>query len=466
MVRYKLPDVAEGSGYPRTNFVVLCLFLSYIIYRYLEIGYRIPALGDIHFEFILGSVLVAIALPSFLARKEKAETTLYRWSSLLVALMAVMTLFSVDYDYSSVIFFDRVVKFSMTALFIAAFVKNPKELRWFLAAFMLACMKMGQEGLVGTITGSLIWENQGIPRLHGATPIYAHPNSFTGMAIGTLPFVLYFLPIASKWVRVALLVQIGLALDIVLFTGSRTGYVAFVAGMGMLVARAKNKKRSFGLLFLALLALVPAIPEDYIGRFDSIFTLQDKEGESTEKREVILEDAWEIFKEHPFGVGVGAFPIVRAQKFGRSQDTHNLYFEVATNLGWQGLLVFGGLIVAMQRTLNELRKRFEEQLQQLKALPAAASGSPPDPLLAEHVNDLNWLKATAQAVFLFVFLRLVLGLFGMDLYEIYWWFSLGLTVALLNLDVQAQKKTRMLLMRNKNAGVAQAATVPAVTIGS
>jgi hypothetical protein len=29
----------------------------------------------------------------------------------------------------------------------------------------------------------------------------------------------------------------------------------------------------------------------------------------------------------------------------------------------------------------------------------------------------------------FLLLRLILGLFGMDTYEIYWWFVLGLTLA-------------------------------------
>jgi len=33
----------------------------------------------------------------------------------------------------------------------------------------------------------------------------------------------------------------------------------------------------------------------------------------------------------------------------------------------------------------------------------------------------------------FIMIRLVLGLFGMDLYEIYWWFAFSLTISLSNI---------------------------------
>ncbi len=434
----------DNTGYPETNFIVLGLFLLYVVYHYLEIGYRVPILGTIRFEFILGSALVIAALPSFLSRADKAATSLYVWTVLLITCMAIMVLFSVDIGFSSGIFLDRVIKFAMLSLMIMAFVTNPRELRWFIAAFMIACMKMGQEGFLGTITGSMIWYNQGIPRLHGPTPVYAHPNSFSGMAIGTLPFIIYLFPLLSRWYKLAMLAQVCFVLDIVLYTGSRTGYVAFIGGVLMFIKRSRNSLKTLAWILAISIALIPAIPSDYIGRFESIFTGHDKEGASTEKREVILEDAWAIFREHPLGVGVGAFPIVRAREFGRFQDTHNLYFEVGTNLGIQGLIIFFGFIIAMQRTLNTLRNRFEEQIQRMER--AAGTLEPAgDAPFNRHLHDLKWMKATVQAVYLFVFLRLVLGLFGMDLYEIYWWFSMGLTVALLNLESCAGRRTVQLV---------------------
>ena len=87
---------------------------------------------------------------------------------------------------------------------------------------------------------------------------------------------------------------------------------------------------------------MPLIPSGYIERAETIFTQKDKEGNSTGTRKEILRDAWTVFLDNPLGVGVGAFPAVRQQRFGRTQDTHILYLEIGTNLGIQGLIIFFG----------------------------------------------------------------------------------------------------------------------------
>ena len=44
----------------------------------------------------------------------------------------------------------------------------------------------------------MVWFNQGIPRLHGPVGQLGHPNSFSGFAVGTLPFILYLYPLLKK----------------------------------------------------------------------------------------------------------------------------------------------------------------------------------------------------------------------------------------------------------------------------
>ena len=50
----------------------------------------------------------------------------------------------------------------------------------------------------------------------------------------------------------------------------------------------------------------------------------------------------------------------------------------------------------------------------------------------------------ANAAAGFIFVRLVLGMFGMDLYEVYWWFGAGLAFALSGLVVRTGKRTRFI----------------------
>ncbi len=110
------------------------------------------------------------------------------------------------------------------------------------------------------------------------------------------------------------------------------------------------------------------MPQDYWERFYSIFTEQDKVGQSISLRKQIIEDAWQVFLQNPLGVGVGAFPLVRGEMFNRLQDTHNLYLEAATNLGIQGLILFLLLLWQIGRVLRQTRQGFDR--------PARTSGLP------------------------------------------------------------------------------------------
>lgn len=417
------------------------LFLFFIVQMYLQLSYRIPSLGAIRFEFILGALLTVFAIHESSRTEWTPAPKLRTFVALLFLCMLIQVPLSVAPAYSWGIFVDRAYKFALMGFFIAAFVRSPNALRWFLAAFLFACIRMSFEGLIGSITGSMIWENQGVPRLHGATPIYMHPNSFAGMALGTLPFITYLAPISSTAIRLILLVQGALALNVVLRTGSRTGYVAFALLLVVAILRAKKKFRNIAISAVLIGLAIPFIPEEYVGRATSIFTQKDKEGESTELRREILRDAWAIFKEHPLGVGVGAFPVVRMHEFGRAQDTHNLYLEVGTNLGVQGLAVFVALLGAVLGTLNRLRREFASQAAQLGVVLKPGGANSRDGPVRQHERDLRFLEGTCSAVFMFTVVRLALGLFGHDLYEVYWWFSLGLTFALLNILTVATRRT-------------------------
>jgi O-antigen ligase len=432
----------RGASQPVGTYVepampVFLLFLGYVLYMYLQGGVRWPMLGHIRFELIMGAVLVPIALAVVARRSHEQERAVARWAYCLLAVMLMMVAFSWFPAYSWDVFWDRGVKFAAYGLFIVAFVTSPRALRWFLVAFLLAFFKMGLEGLIGTITGALVWENQEIPRLHGATPNYEHPNSFSGTQLGVLPFIYYLYPLVPRLWKIMLLVQLALCTNVVLRTGSRTGYLAFLAAVVSFVWLAKSRARAFAVVVLLAVIAVPLLPADYVGRFTSIFEDKSEVGQDTSvgKRKEIIVDASEVFLSHPFGIGVGAFPLVREQLFGRKQDTHNLYLEIATNLGVQGIVVFIGFVSAVWIALARLRRRLERHREELRKL--ALTGD----TAAAHSADVELLLACAKSAWIFLVIRLVLGAFGMDMYEIYWWFLSGLVIALIRLNGVAEQRT-------------------------
>lgn len=436
----------NDSDYPNPGNLVLLALCGYVIIWYLQLGFRIPALGKIRFELYYAASLSVLAIASAFKHKVDLDCPAVKWAILFLLAIFIQVALSQNFELSWTIFIDRVVKFSFMAFFIISFVRSPKHLIFFLAAFLLACMKMGQEGIVGQLTGNLVWQNQGVMRLHGSTPLYEHPNSFAGMALGSIPFIVYLFPIVPKYIKVVFVVQLIFAFNIVLHTGSRTGYVGFLFMLLFLIYKSKNKKKAILLATTILIFYLPFIGDQYVARFESIYTGQEIEGRSIDARKIILEDAAEVFFEYPFGVGVGLFPTVRFQMFGRSQDTHNLYLEVATNLGIQGLTAFVFLVAIMMSSLLKGIHSVMEQKKNIQELLDGANMQREDLRFANnHKIGLDLIEATSKAVILFLVLRLVLGMFGMDLYEIYWWFSLGIVVSLHNMINYSKVKTMKLL---------------------
>lgn len=387
---------------PRLFVILVCV---YIITWYLQLGSRVSILGQIRFEFLLGSFLVLTAF--WKAFTEKAGSPLRGITFLYLFLLAFYTVFSYDRAVSFDIFYNRVIKFSMLALFFAAFIRTEWALKMAVGAFLLAMAKLGQEGLFGWLSGGLVWENQGVMRLHGSTMLYRHPNSLSGMAVGCLPFVYFLYPVVGWWKKLFLLFLLGCCAIIIIFTASRTGYVATIL-LGLYLSWDHLKKHKWKCV-VSLMVIIPLViattPDQYKQRFLSIFTLEEAEGNSSQARLTIIADAFEVFLSKPWGVGVGAFPSVRTEMFGRHQDTHNLYLELLTNLGPWGLIIFLIFIVKIIKT-NTLIIR--------------AVGKDP---------SLTFISAICKASIAFLLSRLFLGMFGMDTYEIYWWLALGLTLS-------------------------------------
>jgi hypothetical protein len=117
-----------------------------------------------------------------------------------------------------------------------------------------------------------------------------------------------------------------------------------------------------------------------------------------------------MYAHYPLGVGVQAFSKVRMDMFGRFQNTHNLYLEVLTNIGPIGFIVFFVFVY-------KLVKQNVSNISRIRGAPFA------------QVNR-TFLTNISKAVIGFILVRLLLGLFGMDLYEIYWWIALGIALAI------------------------------------
>ncbi len=441
--------------YPQAAYYIFLSFLAFVVVRYIQLGARKEILATVRFEFLVGLIVIALAVSHYARHKPDFgdSRSLLIAISLLFFFMIVQLPFAASPATARAIFMDRVIKFAFLTFFMIVFIESPRYLQLFVAAFLFSVFYITLEAVEGLISGSLLWQNQGVMRLHGAVPIYRHPNSLGGVATGALPFVMFLFPVIRSWkYKIGLLAVATTSTLCVVYSGSRTAYVGLLALILWWWFQSPNKLRFLAVGVVAGAITLTIIPTEYIERFQSIGG-GEKEGHSSEKRIEILEDAITIFAENPLGVGIASFPAVRFQRFGREQDTHNLYLEVGTNLGVQGLAAFLFLIFAMMVQFRRSAMSFRWQRIELVVMFRAKGLHPRDrAVIAKHEYDLRFLIAMAKAAGGFILTRLVLGMFGMDLYEVYWWFGAGLAIVLAGLVVSTKRNTKAIVTRCRKQG--------------
>jgi putative inorganic carbon (hco3(-)) transporter len=436
-----------SNPYPSVPLALTGAFSLYIVVWFLEFGKRVEALGALRFEFLLGGGLVVAALIAITARVESNTSRLTKFICLYFAFLLFHLALSRYFWISWDVFVERLLKFSCMALFIYAFVRSPRTLRIFVFVLMLVFFKLGSEAFLGKVTGSMVWENQGIMRLNGQLGSrFGHPNSLSGLAVGTLPFIYYLFPVVSRKWRLGLLVLLAFAVNIIIFTGSRTGYLATIALAGFLWMRSGKKGRFLAALVIVAAVGLPYLPDQYEGRFKSAFVGQEIEGRSKAGRLEIAGDAWQLFLENPQGLGIYSFRSARVELLGKADyDTHNLYLQVMVDLGVVGTVVFGLLIVGLWQELRSTDLTLARAEGELRAALARAPARSEEG--QRHLADICFMRATAAAFLAYVFARLVMGLFGHDLYEIYWWLAAGASIAIVNMQPIAVARTAEIIRR-------------------
>ena len=440
-----VPGNSRASDYQEPPAVWLWGFAAYIVVWFLELNQRVAFFGAIRLEFTLGAVLSAGAIATLAARSDSNRSRLMKYICAYFIFLACHLAISQYFSHSWDAFVDWILKFSCMALFTYAFVTSPRSLRVFMGMLFLVFLKIGYEAFQGQITGSMVWENQGIMRLHGAQGTrFGHPNSLSGYGVSMLPFIYYLFPVVRWRSRLVILVALVFAATIIIFTGSRTGYLTVLALVLFLWLRSTVKGRFFVILALIAVVGLPMIPPQYEARFMSAFVGEEAEGHSKEERIELMNDALGLLERNPQGLGIYAFRFARAQQLHKtSMDPHNMYLQTLVDLGYPGALIFGLFLVALWRELRATTAHLRGAERRLRQ--EVQRQAKPDAALLTHLTDVRFMNAAGSAFLAYLFTRLMLAVFGHDLYEIYWWLTAGASIAIANLVPRVDARTERLL---------------------
>ena len=142
-----------------------------------------------------------------------------------------------------------------------------------------------------------------------------------------------------------------------------------VVTVGVFFVKARGRAGS-KILFLVVLAVLLAnavvlIPQSVVDRVNLTFKGGAKEtvaeGEmdsSAEARLLFWSIAWETFKERPTGTGTGTFPTLVEPYWKRPMNAHNIYLQLLTEYGLQGLFALVVLILTVLASFYRSFVRF------------------------------------------------------------------------------------------------------------
>jgi len=176
-----------------------------------------------------------------------------------------------------------------------------------------------------------------------------------------LPFALCLFLYERKWiVKLAYMVTSLLCVASIVSSGSRGGLVGLLVVLAVVWLMSPRKVLSLVLIAVLAVGVYGVSDQKYWDRMETI----KKTDEGTAKGRLDSWQAgWDMFKDHPLGVGPGNFPVrfpeyqpasLPHNMWGRA--AHSLWFTLLAELGIPGTILYLFLLGANLRDLRYLKK--------------------------------------------------------------------------------------------------------------
>jgi|WetSurMetagenome_2_1015567.scaffolds.fasta_scaffold00064_33 putative inorganic carbon (hco3(-)) transporter len=392
------------------------IYLLFITSWFLHLGTRIPALGMIRFDLILVLVLFVTI---FFGNKDKEVISSIRSSSTdkllkILLIYMVVTLPFVEWPGSVLRFgIASLVKAVVFYYFTIYFVTTEPRLKTFMTVF-LACQSIriiepvylhltqGYWGSHATMQG---WEFMN--RLSGSPSDIVNPNGLAFICLTVIPFY-YFISRVSIMNRIIACAVIPLSVYALLLTGSRSGMVGLLFISAVIFLKSKKKIVLILLFILGIALSINLMDADFKDRYESIISSDTKNAATAEGRlEGVMKDFEVALRKPLFGHGIGNSREANVNFDNRDQPSHNLYTEVAQELGFVGLALFIMIIISIVGNFRKSRKI----------------------LIDKKINNV-YLNSMNDAMLVWLYMNIMFSFasYGLTSYE--WYLFAGLSVVL------------------------------------
>ncbi len=326
-----------------------------------------------------GLILFGFILDNWLLNRRWMQTP-HRWSLFLLLLLATVSLWVTTNMETTLAQFDRLVSSLVLCVAIYQWANNKQRLLWAAAVFTTLGLGLAvaapvivswHENKTGFIPNSVY---QWFPLLLSDA---VHPNVMATLmlVVWPLPFAFFLTIQHSKWLPYRLIRMSGAVVavymgGILLLTRSRGGYIA--AAVAVVTVLWLSRQR-----FLALLITVTSAAAGFwfasdLSQVSSAAVSAVADTDTLSFRLMVWQTAVSMIRDFPFtGVGMGTFNDVAVRLYPfpivSTLGTHNLYLQVAVDLGLIGLIAFLAIVcvtIAQARMAYKAVRQSDDKLLQ------------------------------------------------------------------------------------------------------
>jgi putative inorganic carbon (HCO3(-)) transporter len=268
----------------------------------------------------------------------------------VIALGAILLLtmpFSIWPGGSMTVFSEIYVKIILIFALMISTITSPRRVRQMTWIMIIASGYIASRAVFDYVRGENLVEGD---RVRGAIGgMFENPNDLALNLVTFLAPTLFIIFQEKKASRRLLAGAIAATMvAAIVCTKSRSGFLGLI-GMGAVVLYYVSKAKPalvVGVLLAGLMA-VPVLPSSFWDRMDSIVNADEDQTGSRAARLRLIDQGVDVFLENPLtGIGAGQFKNYSAPGVVEKwRVTHNVWLQVATELGVFGLLTFAFLVL-------------------------------------------------------------------------------------------------------------------------
>jgi len=310
---------------------------------------HVPGLAALH----LAELTAIFGLAAMAVRRLSSGQTIAHVNGEVVGVIAlgaviVLTLpFSIWPGGSLTVFSDIYVKIILIFALMMSTITSPRRVRQMTWIMIIASGYIASRAVFDYVRGVNLVEGD---RVRGSVGgMFENPNDLALNLVTFLAPTMFIIFEEKKASRRLLAGAIAVAmLAAIVCTKSRSGFLGLMAMSAVvLYYLAKQKPAIVIAVALAGCMALPVMPSSFWERMDSIVNADEDASGSRAARVRLIEQGMEVFLENPVtGIGAGQFQNYNAPGMVEKwRVTHNVWLQVAADLGMFGLAIFAFLVI-------------------------------------------------------------------------------------------------------------------------